>query len=442
MKPKIIARSLRRWRLLVLAVLGLALAACTGIRSAVATPTVQVALTQTATRIPTRYVTPTPSVTATQLPTPTSLPTATATPVVRQYEITIEPGLSSDAKLEGVLVVTGNDGNNYLLDLHNMRRQLLPPGTPGSTFVLDWAGQTISPDRKQLAYIERVASGSKLHLVTSDGQQQPVRDWPDNQLWEPIGWLDNHRLSLVSAEGDDGAVTVLDTLTGDAQEITPTFPAVSPNGTLLGFDDSVIPFVIYDPTLTRAVFKRYLRSQDRSSYELWDVQATKMLWERFVRGYESRPIWAPDGKRFAVIYNQESEKLDPIMPHAALYLIDRNGQEILLADFVIGDLAWSPDGHFIATWWGHPLYMGNPSPLAIVDVTGKESTVFEFSNGFTSITYPIWSPDGQWIAFNGYVGESVPDDAPNSVIVLNIAQRRAFEIVKDVLVSGWMAATP
>ncbi len=390
---------------------------------------------------------PTASITATQLPTPTSLPTATATPVVRQYKITIEPGLSPDAQLEGVLVVTGNDGNNwnnYLLDLRNMRQQVLPPGIPGSTFVLEWAWLTISPDRKQLAYIERVASGIKLHLVTSDGQQQPMRDWPDNQFWEPIGWLDDHRLSLASAEGDDGTVTVLDTVTGDLQEIAPTFPVVSPNGTILGVDNSVIPFVIYDPTLTRAVFKRYLLSQDRASYELWDVQATQMLWEKFVRGYHSRPIWSPDGQRFAVIYNHESDEIDPIRTHAGLYLVDHNGQEILLADYVGGNLAWSPDGRFIATWWRHPQYAGNLHALAVVDETSRDVSVYALSNGFTNADqYAIWSPDGQWVAFNGSIGTSIPDEgAPNSVIALNLVQRRAFEVAKDVLVKGWMAATP
>jgi hypothetical protein len=82
MKLKITIRSLRRWRLLVLAVLGLALAACTSARSTAATPTVQVALTQTATRIPTQYVTATPTpqpLTPSPHPTPTPALTETST---------------------------------------------------------------------------------------------------------------------------------------------------------------------------------------------------------------------------------------------------------------------------------------------------------------------------------------------------------------------------
>ncbi len=71
MKPKIAARS---FQLLVLTLLGLALAACTGVRSTMATPAVQVALTQTATRIPTQYVTATPT------PRPTATPVLMDTP--------------------------------------------------------------------------------------------------------------------------------------------------------------------------------------------------------------------------------------------------------------------------------------------------------------------------------------------------------------------------
>jgi dipeptidyl aminopeptidase/acylaminoacyl peptidase len=372
-------------------------------------------------------VTPTPSIT----PTPT--------PVVTQYDVTIEPQLSPDLKPEGVLVVVSQNYNAaYLLDLPSARKQLLLGGKILIPFRAELA---ISPDRKRLAYIALTnTSHFVTYFVTADGHQQSVRPSPNNQFEVIIDWLDNERLLIAEDPQDDGTVIVFDPLTQELQEVAPVFPAVSSQGKIGDFDNSGKPSPIYDPTLTRTVINRYL---NHNKYELWDVQSKKILWERFVGGYQSRPIWSPDGTRFGVVYDPVAGSGSDTNPHGALYVIDRDGRETRLTDFVAGAMTWSPDGRFIATWWRRPPYGEDLIPLTVVDTAGKEVALYVLTNGFTPLDqYPVWSPDGQWIAFNALVGTNVDETTPNSVVVLNIAQRRAFEVAKNVVARGWMAATP
>jgi Tol biopolymer transport system component len=125
-------------------------------------------------------------------------------------------------------------------------------------------------------------------------------------------------------------------------------------------------------------------------------------------------------------------------------MIDTNGHETQLADFVAGNLSWSPDGNQIATWSVDSRHGDHPSPLAIVDSSGGGTTVFRLANGYTSIDqYPLWSPDGQWIAFNGYVGSTLPDESePTRIIVLHPTQERAFVLAEGIIAKGWMAGKP
>ena len=382
-----------------------------------------------------------PTLTFTPLPSVTLTPSFTLTPkqIVQRYDVAIETGFPISNEVEGVLVITGI--NDQLLDFPSMKREFL---FDDNAFIPTWTWSLISPDRNRLAYLELGSSADQLRIITADGQQQSVNNWPDGQKWEIIGWVDNQRLAFIKFFRLDGLVNIFDTTTGEWQDLIPSFPAISPNGGIIGADQgSISPFVIYDSTLTRIAILRYRENQEHNFYgELWDTQSKAILWQR--RGgplFASRPVWSPEGGRFAVILQQYSEQNDPYIDYGDLYVVDRNGQETLKVDFVAGQLSWSPDGRFIATWWRRrqdfkPYSVSNP--LAIVDSTSGEISVYWWSEGDTAASeYPIWSPDSRYVAFNNTI--EIEGKDVNRVIVVDLIQKRAYEVARNMALWGWMA---
>lgn len=351
----------------------------------------------------------------------------------------------------GVLVVTTHNANAYLLALPHMQQESLPAEAQGSVYLASWTSQLISPDRHKLAYVEWRSPGSRLHIVSSNGQPVSVGALPEDQLWVAIGWLTDQRLALVEESRPQGTTVVLNLPTGQTEELAPSFPAVTSNGSIWPLEvENGIPYAVYNSAQTRTVvyrrrFSQQNPEQDRSNYELWDTASERMLWEARTEGYyDYRTVWSPNGEHFAIIYHDYQAPTNPNAPSASMYLVDTSGQQRLLADRVAGNLSWSPDGSRIAAWSVDPNHRDHPSPLVIVDLNGKELTVFRLSNGYTPIDqYPLWSPDGQWIAFNGYVGSTMPEDGElTQVIVLNVAQQRAFVLADGMIVKGWMAPVP
>lgn len=201
MKPKITARS---FQLFVLTLLGLVLAACRGVRSTAATPTVQVALTQTATRIPTRYITFTPSP-----PSPTPTPRATTKPTQSPssaYTQTPRPSLSAVAWSVAATDVDVSSLEYGLFSLHwqsdviveingvyidTRTREIQPPPPSSRENPHTW----YSPDSRYLFD----CGGNKLRLY----QGEQLLGEADGVFWcWDIQWRDDSQVA--SIVGDDG----------------------------------------------------------------------------------------------------------------------------------------------------------------------------------------------------------------------------------------------
>jgi len=139
---------------------------------------------------------------------------------------------------------------------------------------------------------------------------------------------------------------------------------------------------------------------------------------------DTKPRWSPDGSRLAF------RRKTPGEPAQLAVIASAGGEAEVLTDFPLGveDLAWSPDGRRIAvvatTWidewdglddderhrrprrierfgyrfdhegWRHD----RRSHLWIVDVDGREEPLLLTPGEFDE-TQPVWSPDGERLAF-------------------------------------------
>jgi Tol biopolymer transport system component len=122
---------------------------------------------------------------------------------------------------------------------------------------------------------------------------------------------------------------------------------------------------------------------------------------------ETSIAWSPDSKQLA--FTAVNAKIDPsCFAHCfqgSLFVVDADGTGLRLLDTAVQSPVWSPDGNFIA-------YEGDMSPYGdvgayyVADSTGGRKVKFPAVNGDDSP--PTFSPDSKRIAFQTYRYNSVP----------------------------------
>jgi len=103
------------------------------------------------------------------------------------------------------------------------------------------------------------------------------------------------------------------------------------------------------------------------------------------------PTWSPDGMQILFALGVGNDR--------QLFIMNRDGTNVRLVSSTFrtrGRSDWSPDGRTIAA------YSGDPWMREIFLMRTDGSDLHQISSG-GNVQAPSFSPDGQWIAFTGYI---------------------------------------
>ncbi len=367
--------------------------------------------------------------------------------------------LNADPKGVAILNSTVNLGGRYkreflMLDMATNRTQTVENGGANS----------VSPDRSMLVYGVSVLSDHdeviKHDLVIADARGQILKAIPWDKEWlSLLGWVDNQRLVFVQKVGLPDTLLVFNPFDGTQQLHQPDFPRIAPVTSATAFHPSWSGWfnVMYDPTLTRAVYPRLVGPSDEiMTYAIWDTseqQLVSTLENIFAIPSDAgdiypMPHWSPDGSHFVFLglvqRPAQSAELE-------LFRVSRDGiaeqltQLSPIAAFPQdSSLTWSPDGRHIAMFLDWSKDSGYQASVAVLDIT-----TLEIKNYCLLITYggegyggiaastPVWSPDGNQFLIVDWYSQN-----HRRVILVDIAQSFAAEVAQDMEPIGWMASLP
>jgi WD40 repeat protein len=333
-----------------------------------------------------------------------------------------------------------HDVASYLLNLKNNDRYEIPSSTGGVT--LWYYSASVSPNGSWLAYIETFEGSSRLrlNLLSADHQEQPFIDLQDGWGWI-INWLDDQRLLLSPSVSSydqgitpNGEMAILNPFSQDWVVLSPDLPVQISIDPMPWSPGRVIPIVIYDPSLTRAV---YLSLQ---GFYLIDSQSQSIIKELQTHNYGTRPRWSPQGDSFAFVIDDAEHP----MFRSEIYQISREGQtkqithlyDAFGSNVSVQNFNWSPDGEKIAfAYYVHD--SSTDEQVAVVDIeTGQ---IVTYCLPIVGGLPPIWSPDGHQIAF---VSATIEESNNNifRTIIVDIEQGFAIQVAENMLPLGWMVS--
>jgi Tol biopolymer transport system component len=134
---------------------------------------------------------------------------------------------------------------------------------------------------------------------------------------------------------------------------------------------------------------------DPKQNELVAVRDGAIIWRVADLAIQQNPVVAPGGSRLAVYGRQKKEKID------GLYLVEDQGQEIILVSRSAEGASWSDD----AT----KLLYNEGSQIVIYDLQSKQTT--PIAQG----TLATWSPNGKWITYRTPAGKFVLADTTGKI---------------------------
>jgi hypothetical protein len=309
----------------------------------------------------------------------------------------------------------------YRLDAQNPVLQTLPSLPGGGDF-------KVSPDWNHLAY---GTSDTRLLVLAPTGEIQASQPW--NDRWNDIqAWLDPQRLIMIHKDKDPIAVNAFNPFTGAIETLNPGLDDI------YGFSIETpgphswfIWKLVYDSSLTRLVYLRDYRDLNEMSMVMIDLDTRQILWEyKSPQGaYFFIPNWSPDGRQLAFVSAGYSSPLE-------LFTVNLEGHEIHWIDMpedlgISSQLYWSPNGQYIAFNGSKSLYVLDTETHQVIDYCIPWTTGLDKS---LDGPYPniFWSPDSRQLIYQRF-------DAP--ALVVDLASGVAAPIVENTSIRpiGWLS---
>jgi Tol biopolymer transport system component len=165
---------------------------------------------------------------------------------------------------------------------------------------------------------------------------------------------------------------------------------------------------------------------------------------------QSGPTWSPDGRQIAI--SGSFYDADHKVGTHAIHIVDAHSGQVVRSfrpkDRDPSDVAWSPDGNWLAFHVGGPGGRVSESALYLIRPDGTDLQLLTSESCPTntcSPLHPAWSPDGRQIVFTAGGGELGSDGFSGDLLVIDVETKDVRQLTKGPGLDccpAWQPVTP